>query len=79
MHFNKIGRALLSVTDKAGIVEFARELQALGVEILSTGGTAAQLRPRPRWPRLPPPRRARELDRAGADPRRRRPNRLLAR
>jgi len=44
MNFNKIGRALLSVTDKAGIVEFAKGLQTLGVEILSTGGTAAQLR-----------------------------------
>ncbi|HOF05914.1 MAG TPA: bifunctional phosphoribosylaminoimidazolecarboxamide formyltransferase/IMP cyclohydrolase [Syntrophales bacterium] len=44
MHMNVIKRALISVTDKAGIVEFARELNALGVEILSTGGTAAQLR-----------------------------------
>jgi phosphoribosylaminoimidazolecarboxamide formyltransferase / IMP cyclohydrolase len=35
----RIERALLSVTDKAGIVEFARVLAALGVEILSTGGT----------------------------------------
>ena len=34
-----IERALLSVTDKTGIVEFARALTALGVEILSTGGT----------------------------------------
>ncbi|MCB9655859.1 MAG: bifunctional phosphoribosylaminoimidazolecarboxamide formyltransferase/IMP cyclohydrolase [Deltaproteobacteria bacterium] len=32
-------RALLSVTDKTGIVDFARGLSALGVEILSTGGT----------------------------------------
>src|SRR5262245_66157363 len=32
-------RALLSVTDKSGITEFARELSALGIEILSTGGT----------------------------------------
>ena len=32
-------RALLSVTDKTGIVEFAKSLSALGVEILSTGGT----------------------------------------
>ena len=36
-------RALLSVYDKEGIVEFARELRALGVEILSTGGTARYL------------------------------------
>ncbi|HLH40366.1 MAG TPA: bifunctional phosphoribosylaminoimidazolecarboxamide formyltransferase/IMP cyclohydrolase [Bryobacteraceae bacterium] len=34
-----IQRALLSVTDKTGIVDFARGLSALGVEILSTGGT----------------------------------------
>lgn len=36
-------RALLSVWDKKGIVEFARGLRELGVEILSTGGTAAIL------------------------------------
>ena len=36
----KIERALLSVTDKQGIAEFARELAARGVELLSTGGTA---------------------------------------
>ncbi|HEU0224194.1 MAG TPA: bifunctional phosphoribosylaminoimidazolecarboxamide formyltransferase/IMP cyclohydrolase [Steroidobacteraceae bacterium] len=36
-------RALLSVSDKAGIVEFARELAALGFELLSTGGTAKAL------------------------------------
>lgn len=40
----KIQRALLSVSDKTGLVEFARGLAALGVEILSTGGTAAALR-----------------------------------
>ena len=34
-----VRRALLSVSDKTGIVEFARALAALGVEILSTGGT----------------------------------------
>lgn len=34
-----IRRALLSVSDKSGIVEFARSLQSAGVEILSTGGT----------------------------------------
>jgi phosphoribosylaminoimidazolecarboxamide formyltransferase / IMP cyclohydrolase len=38
-----IARALLSVSDKTGIVEFARGLAALGIEILSTGGTAALL------------------------------------
>ena len=35
----RIHRALLSVTDKTGLVEFARELSSLGVELLSTGGT----------------------------------------
>lgn len=40
----KIQRALVSVSDKTGLVEFARELQALGVEIISTGGTSALLR-----------------------------------
>lgn len=39
-----IKRALISVSNKKGIVEFARELNALGVEILSTGGTAKALR-----------------------------------
>jgi len=38
-----IRRALLSVSDKTGIVELAKALQASGVEILSTGGTAALL------------------------------------
>src|SRR6184192_1594389 len=37
-------RALLSVSDKRGVVEFARELAALGWEIVSTGGTADTLR-----------------------------------
>lgn len=40
----KIRRALLSVSDKTGIVEFAAELDRLGVEIISTGGTARTLR-----------------------------------
>lgn len=40
---NKIKRALVSVSDKTGIVEFAQQLQAMGVEILSTGGTAKLL------------------------------------
>lgn len=40
----KIERALISLTDKAGIEEFARHLQELGVEILSTGGTAKKMR-----------------------------------
>src|SRR5712671_4459950 len=38
-----VARALLSVSDKAGIVEFARGLAALGIELLSTGGTASLL------------------------------------
>jgi phosphoribosylaminoimidazolecarboxamide formyltransferase/IMP cyclohydrolase len=36
-------KALLSVSDKTGIVEFARALHALGVSLLSTGGTARLL------------------------------------
>ena len=39
-----IGRALVSVSDKTGVVEFARALAGIGVEILSTGGTARTLR-----------------------------------
>ncbi|MGC9323205.1 MAG: bifunctional phosphoribosylaminoimidazolecarboxamide formyltransferase/IMP cyclohydrolase [Desulfomonilia bacterium] len=39
----KITRALVSVTDKGGLVEFARELASFGVEIISTGGTAKLL------------------------------------
>ncbi|MBI1943955.1 MAG: bifunctional phosphoribosylaminoimidazolecarboxamide formyltransferase/IMP cyclohydrolase [Betaproteobacteria bacterium] len=39
----KVGRALISVSDKAGVVELARGLVALGVSILSTGGTARLL------------------------------------
>ena len=38
-----VARALISVSDKAGIVEFARALCELGIEILSTGGTAKRL------------------------------------
>jgi phosphoribosylaminoimidazolecarboxamide formyltransferase/IMP cyclohydrolase len=38
-----VRRALLSVSDKTGIVEFARELKERGIEILSTGGTAKLL------------------------------------
>src|SRR3954465_12866229 len=39
-----VRRALLSVSDKTGIVEFARELRRFDVEIISTGGTAKVLR-----------------------------------
>src|SRR6202789_336510 len=40
----KIHRALLSVTDKSGLVEFAKALAGQGVELISTGGTARTLR-----------------------------------
>jgi phosphoribosylaminoimidazolecarboxamide formyltransferase/IMP cyclohydrolase len=40
----KIRRALLSVTDKTGLLDFARVLAGFGVELVSTGGTAAALR-----------------------------------
>jgi phosphoribosylaminoimidazolecarboxamide formyltransferase/IMP cyclohydrolase len=40
---HKIQRALISVSDKSGIVEFARALHGLGIELLSTGGTAGLL------------------------------------
>ena len=40
----RIRRAVLSVSDKTGIVDFARGLASLGVEIISTGGTAKALR-----------------------------------
>src|SRR5437762_12378937 len=40
----KIQRAILSVTDKTGLVDFARKLSALGIELISTGGTARLLR-----------------------------------
>ncbi|GLI35412.1 MAG: IMP cyclohydrolase [Deltaproteobacteria bacterium] len=40
----KIRRALMSVTDKAGLVEFAQGLQSMNVHMLSTGGTARLLR-----------------------------------
>jgi phosphoribosylaminoimidazolecarboxamide formyltransferase/IMP cyclohydrolase len=39
----KIRRAIISVTDKTGVAEFARELADMGVEIISTGGTAKLL------------------------------------
>ncbi|MGZ8186252.1 MAG: bifunctional phosphoribosylaminoimidazolecarboxamide formyltransferase/IMP cyclohydrolase, partial [Methylobacter sp.] len=39
----KITRALISVSDKSGIVDFCRELSQLNIEILSTGGTAKTL------------------------------------
>src|SRR5215210_2511974 len=39
----RVRRALISVSDKGGVVEFAQGLARLGVEIVSTGGTAAAL------------------------------------
>ena len=41
---SKIQRVLISVTDKTGILDFARGLSALGAEIVSTGGTARMMR-----------------------------------
>jgi phosphoribosylaminoimidazolecarboxamide formyltransferase/IMP cyclohydrolase len=41
---SKIERAIISVTDKTGIVDFAKSLTRFGVQILSTGGTARALR-----------------------------------
>src|SRR5277367_4042890 len=42
--FKPVRRALLSVTDKSGLVEFAQALAAHGIELVSTGGTAKALR-----------------------------------
>jgi len=44
MERNKKMRALISVSDMTGVLEFARELSSLGVKIISTGGTAARLK-----------------------------------
>src|ERR1022692_1713847 len=41
---SRIQRAILSVTDKSGLTDFARKLAELGVELVSTGGTAKLLR-----------------------------------
>jgi len=43
-HPRRITRALLSVSDKSGLVEFAKALAGFGVELLSTGGTAKELK-----------------------------------
>jgi phosphoribosylaminoimidazolecarboxamide formyltransferase/IMP cyclohydrolase len=40
----KIARVLISVTDKTGIIRFARSLSAMGAELISTGGTARMIR-----------------------------------
>ena len=44
MHDNRVKSALLSVSDKTGLVEFAQSLTEMGVTIISTGGTARSLR-----------------------------------
>ena len=36
----KVGRAVISVSDKTGVAELAGELSSMGVKLLSTGGTA---------------------------------------
>ncbi|MGO9452249.1 MAG: bifunctional phosphoribosylaminoimidazolecarboxamide formyltransferase/IMP cyclohydrolase [Candidatus Binataceae bacterium] len=41
---SRIQRAILSVTDKTGLMDFARQLSCLGIELISTGGTAKLLR-----------------------------------
>jgi phosphoribosylaminoimidazolecarboxamide formyltransferase / IMP cyclohydrolase len=41
---SRIQRAILSVTDKTGLADFARQLSGLGIELISTGGTAKLLR-----------------------------------
>jgi phosphoribosylaminoimidazolecarboxamide formyltransferase / IMP cyclohydrolase len=41
---SRIQRAILSVTDKTGLVDFARQLSGVGIELISTGGTAKLLR-----------------------------------
>src|SRR5271168_2242779 len=43
-HASPVRRAILSVTDKTGLVDFARKLAALNIELISTGGTAKLLR-----------------------------------
>jgi len=43
-HPRRITRALLSVSDKAGLIDFARQLAGYGVELVSTGGTAKALK-----------------------------------
>ena len=44
MEIKQVKRALLSVTDKTGLVDFARQLTGMNVELISTGGTARTLR-----------------------------------
>src|ERR1700686_1244654 len=42
-HLRRVSRALISVSDKSGVVEFARALASFGVELVSTGGTRKTL------------------------------------
>ena len=42
-HLRRASRALISVSDKTGVVEFARALSGYGIELVSTGGTRAVL------------------------------------
>jgi phosphoribosylaminoimidazolecarboxamide formyltransferase/IMP cyclohydrolase len=42
-HLRSISRAIVSVSDKTGLIEFARDLASFGVELISTGGTARAL------------------------------------
>ena len=44
MNNNSIKKAIISVSDKTGISSFAKGLEQLGIEIISTGGTAKHLR-----------------------------------
>ncbi len=44
MEYKQVKRALLSVTDKSGLVDFCRQLAGMNVELVSTGGTARTLR-----------------------------------
>ena len=39
-HLRRVTRALISVSDKSGLVEFASALSGYGIELVSTGGTA---------------------------------------
>ncbi|MDB5600954.1 MAG: purH [Xanthobacteraceae bacterium] len=43
-HLRRVSRALLSVSDKSGLIEFARALVGFGVELISTGGTSQALK-----------------------------------
>ncbi len=43
IEFRRAGRALISVSDKTGLIDFARGLAALGIELISTGGTRQAL------------------------------------